>query len=970
MEQVKLYFKSDFKVFLSASDNWAVPFRIKFWTGSPSSSFIACHHGTEYNNCKLLEDGRLMVAFDDHKMGRGKLMMEVHLFLSDENYRTGVCDQVIAPQAVVCQVTAEESRTDVMSASAGMGAGRYAVEAGIVMHYGDTVKVTSEYQALVYDNAQFNGGPLAAQMRGTAVWVCKESEKTVWVGCSGPGPQELPVEIISAIVKDAEVVLDMQGEKTLDVVCELPPFYQKGEKGDKGEPGAKGEPGMTTEEHDALVAATNDANRAAVIAMSATQRANASADAADSVASSASSATVRANRSAQMADAAAKRAEDSVLDLDKLEQEVGKVKESMPKVVNIAEYVPYFGGTKTCMPQDADLYILNVEGFTYAYHSAIIPSEDGRDTEFVSCMFHTEGKGQGYVVFKDEESGWVFKNLYFLEETIPEYILRHLGELTQGNEVNIYQYINLFDGGTHAPLMPADCNYYADFGLGFRLPFHQGWHIEYDVETGEGDIMYMVFCMSLPPETMSHVGGHGCFFVVFKLEKNGKDVGWRQHSYYIENKEYNMGGDIPSWVLEAVGENVAYEFPKYKSISNLLSNSLVEYEKNTFTAGAVEQFRGSKYRSEWYPVTAISRVFITRTKYDIVQYIYTKIGDTIKSVECHGVDGTSEGKFYYEPYTDMEIALEFNRSSETAQVDIFSPVVKELATKQEVAELGSEVGKVETATSELGGIVETLIKQSVDEPVEQTIGTTPRTTANGEAIKSGLAVVDKVKGNTIVQDSELVSVNADALVSKGDGFEESLPINIADIKDAEGNQLFPNGLCSAGTAHDEIDWANGKAIKRVGAVDFGTLNWSKTLAGYFASLVSSAMSGKSGAGPKVVCDKFVSVKDGFFNDANSIKVDGGIGMWVNNKSIVVRYDAITDASAFKEFVNGVIAYYELAEPIVVDIPKRKSYYKVENGGTEQITADGASAPMLADIAYRYSGAAAMLAELHNADNLL
>lgn len=329
MEQVKLYFKSDFKVFLSASDNWAVPFKIKFWTGSPSSSFIACHHGTEYNNCKLLEDGRLMVAFDDHNMGRGKLMMEVHLFLNDEDYRTGICDQVIAPQAVVCQVTAEESRTDVMSASAGMGAGRYAVEAGIVMHYGDTVKVTSEYQALVYDNAQFNGGPLAAQMRGTAVWVCKESEKTVWVGCSGPGPQELPVEIISAIVKDAEVVLDMQGEKTLDVVCELPPFYQKGEKGDKGEPGAKGEPGLTTEEHDALVAATNDANRAAVIAMSATQRANASADAADSAASSASSATVRANRSAQMADAAAKRAEDSVLDLDKLESEVGNVKEKL-----------------------------------------------------------------------------------------------------------------------------------------------------------------------------------------------------------------------------------------------------------------------------------------------------------------------------------------------------------------------------------------------------------------------------------------------------------------------------------------------------------------------------------------------------------------------------------------------------------------------------------------------------------------
>ena len=53
-------------------------------------------------------------------------------------------------------------------------------------------------------------------------------------------------------------------------------------------------------------------------------------------------------------------------------------------------------------------------------------------------------------------------------------------------------------------------------------------------------------------------------------------------------------------------------------------------------------------------------------------------------------------------------------------------------------------------------------------------------------------------------------------------FIRELPIN--KIKDSEGNLLFPDGLCSAGSVYDEI--TEKKAIKRIGKVDLGTLSWT------------------------------------------------------------------------------------------------------------------------------------------------
>lgn len=102
MLQKKVYYKSDFKVFLESEAGWSgLPFRLKFYTGAPTRAFFACFDGTEYHNCHVHEDGRLCVAFDNHNFGLGTLKMEPTFYLNDVCYKDGICDETIPPFDVV-----------------------------------------------------------------------------------------------------------------------------------------------------------------------------------------------------------------------------------------------------------------------------------------------------------------------------------------------------------------------------------------------------------------------------------------------------------------------------------------------------------------------------------------------------------------------------------------------------------------------------------------------------------------------------------------------------------------------------------------------------------------------------------------------------------------------------------------------------------------------------------------------------
>ena len=195
----------------------------------------------------------------------------------------------------------------------------------------------------------------------------------------------------------------------------------------------------------------------------------------------------------------------------------------------------------------------------------------------------------------------------------------------------------------------------------------------------------------------------------------------------------------------------------------------------------------------------------------------------------------------------------------------------------------------------------------------------------------------------------------------GTGFSD-ICINISDtsingkyfpyIKRTEDlsiiRKYFPQGMKSAGSAHDEIRYnkASGKweKVVRIGEVDLGLLNWEyATATSIFYARESYFFANQS----------LLSAKYGNKNGQNEDK-----NMYAVGGSVRILDSAYTDAAFFKAAMQGVILYYELAEPIVTELDAEDQFkdldYQVWNCGTEKAIAEGKSAPLAADITYGFN----------------
>lgn len=129
------------------------------------------------------------------------------------------------------------------------------------------------------------------------------------------------------------------------------------------------------------------------------------------------------------------------------------------------------------------------------------------------------------------------------------------------------------------------------------------------------------------------------------------------------------------------------------------------------------------------------------------------------------------------------------------------------------------------------------------------------------------------------------------------------------------SKYFPDGMRSAGSAYDEINFLSQKAIKRIGAVDMGTLTWSyEPVASHerFLASVDGIKIASGSAKGNLVCSKYTtaSVDDVYLHTADKIiAVHNAIEqVWVYDSSY-------TDAATFKAAMSGVMLYYELATPV-------------------------------------------------------
>lgn len=130
------------------------------------------------------------------------------------------------------------------------------------------------------------------------------------------------------------------------------------------------------------------------------------------------------------------------------------------------------------------------------------------------------------------------------------------------------------------------------------------------------------------------------------------------------------------------------------------------------------------------------------------------------------------------------------------------------------------------------------------------------------------------------------------------------------------SKYFPDGMRSAGSAYDEINFLSQKAIKRIGAVDMGTLDWKYEGAASYERLVATLegikITSSSSKKGNLVCSKYTTAS---VDDVYSHAADKTIAVHYTKEQVWVYDTAYTSASAFKAAMSGVMLYYELATPV-------------------------------------------------------
>lgn len=198
----------------------------------------------------------------------------------------------------------------------------------------------------------------------------------------------------------------------------------------------------------------------------------------------------------------------------------------------------------------------------------------------------------------------------------------------------------------------------------------------------------------------------------------------------------------------------------------------------------------------------------------------------------------------------------------------------------------------------------------------------------------------------------LQSVNIEGITSAG--MTRTIP----------ASTYFPDGLRGVGTAYDELDFVNHKAVTRIGAVDLGTLNWTYHASGQFRVAFTNAVRPTAQSIiSNIVCVPYATVP---FNNSGIGSIDKSIARYYSSiDGLNIRDDSFNgDVNAFKSAMSGVMLYYEIADssndtipnPTETDLPETlQATYPVETGGTESIvipTGEQSAPPTMA-IVYAY-----------------
>lgn len=172
------------------------------------------------------------------------------------------------------------------------------------------------------------------------------------------------------------------------------------------------------------------------------------------------------------------------------------------------------------------------------------------------------------------------------------------------------------------------------------------------------------------------------------------------------------------------------------------------------------------------------------------------------------------------------------------------------------------------------------------------------------------------------------------------------------IKDA-----FPDGMMP----WDKVYNKNGKGyvVYGTGKVDMGALDWyMETSAGNTFIVPFNLMRGDIDTRVGI-CSRYAycsSLYGDTMYHGREDKCFATNGSYVGGKNrIAVRDTSYTDAATFKAAMSGVMLYYELATPTIVEYDEPFNLdYEVWDFGTEEVMSDVPSAPIKAMIRYQFN----------------
>lgn len=143
--------------------------------------------------------------------------------------------------------------------------------------------------------------------------------------------------------------------------------------------------------------------------------------------------------------------------------------------------------------------------------------------------------------------------------------------------------------------------------------------------------------------------------------------------------------------------------------------------------------------------------------------------------------------------------------------------------------------------------------------------------------------------------------------------------NVYQIPEAIRN--LPGYGWSAGTAKNYVDYENKKYVQCVDSVDLGALNWVAGSTGKVnfqtSQVIGQKLTKSYSIAPNFMCLKYsTKTQDELWGKPNVIGITAAANV---DGFVYVNDTSYTDVTAFKQAMQGVILYYELANPIITDI---------------------------------------------------